>query len=60
MSDYDWKTDMRTSDQGTGPSVSRQRALLVNADLDEARNWPRGHAVAFVRSDLKEAHRASR
>lgn len=41
-------------------SIARQKALLVNADLDEARNWPRGHAEQFVRSDLKEAHRAGK
>lgn len=44
----------------TATSISRQRALLRNADLDEARGWGRPTAEQYVRADLVEEYRAAK
>ena len=41
-------------------SVDRQRALLRNVDLDEARGWGRGLAERYVQADLVDEHRKNR
>ncbi len=45
---------------GTESSVSRQRALLRNADAEQARGWPRNRGEQYVRPDLVEEHRAAK